>query len=261
MKPRTLVAALAAISVTACVSNGASFKNDPLTSTTYKPKTISAQLYPLETPGRHPAVVLLPHCGGLTSNVVRYWPQYLNEQGYVVLVVDFFGSRGGRDCASSPRLFSASKLEMPNDAYGARDYLATLPSVDPSKIAVMGFSVGAIAINGAMVPWRVRDGRPDDFQAAVAMYGVCFNMGSQKTPFPVLELAPEKDLSTFNSCRDAGKNVPGVETHVMAGAYHAFDSFEGSGTRDVFGIAMQYDGAVTEQAKVIVRDFLAKHLK
>ncbi len=97
--------------------------------------------------GRSPAVVLLHTCGGLLPHVTLHWPRYLTGQGYVVLSVDSYTPRGYSRCNER----TTWKNDQTKDAFGALDYLASLPFVDGERIAVMGFSVGAFAINDFLV--------------------------------------------------------------------------------------------------------------
>lgn len=74
--------------------------------------------------GPFPSVVLLHTCNGLSENNFD-WANMLVNEGYIALVVDTFGSRGlGNSCGQN-LFFEAAK-----DAYGARDYIKTLPFAD-----------------------------------------------------------------------------------------------------------------------------------
>ena len=91
--------------------------------------------------GPFPAVVILHSCGGFTSHVTNDWPSYLTGLDYVVLSVNTFGSRGYVRC---PNPYHFDRATFVKDAYGALDYLAAQPFVDGNRIAVMGFSLGAV---------------------------------------------------------------------------------------------------------------------
>ena len=89
-----------------------------------------------------PAVVLVHGSGGVYQEEVSYWARLLNEQGIVALVIDVFGPRGvkstGEDQSQVP--FAADTA----DAFAALGMLASHPHIDPTRIAVMGFSRGGI---------------------------------------------------------------------------------------------------------------------
>ena len=85
--------------------------------------------------GPFPAVVLLHSCLGLPASAASIGDAY-RGWGYVALFVDDFATRGLKEtCAVD---FNQA---LP-DAYGALAYLASLPYVDPARIAAVGFSQG-----------------------------------------------------------------------------------------------------------------------
>ena len=100
-----------------------------------------------EGPGPFPAVVILHTCGGVRSHTSRFWPDVLRQHGYVALTVDSFGSRGLTPCPN--RLIRPGVdyvTELAPDAFGALDYLASLPGVDKNRIAEIGFSLGGYVL-------------------------------------------------------------------------------------------------------------------
>ena len=146
------------------------------------------------------------------------------------------------------------------DAYGALDYLAGQPFVDREKIAVMGFSLGAFAINNALIPWRVRTKGGLDFKAAIALYGMCFNIGDYpKGSIPLMEIIGEKDERFAASCLTEAKINPRIKVQILPGAHHSFDSPESSGKEDLYGNYMQYDASATAKAKGITKAFLRNY--
>ena len=108
-----------------------------------KPVTLAGELrLPREGEDRQPAVVLIHGSGGVNSNVLD-WEQYLNAMGVATFVVDSFTGRG-----IVKTVFDQSQLgltPMIVDAYCALDVLVRHPSIDPTRIALMGFSRGGFA--------------------------------------------------------------------------------------------------------------------
>jgi dienelactone hydrolase len=204
--------------------------------------------------GPFPAVVLLHTCGGMTPHVAGDWPRYLSGLGYIVLSVDTLGSRGMSICTQ----MAGRTVVQTEDAYGALDYLATLPEVDASRVAVIGFSLGGYSINEYLLPNRIGKGRARDFRAAIAIYGRCAFLRHEPGDMPLMQIIGEHDPAT-PACVAAGERYR-VEVHVIPGAYHAFDSALASGKRDPFGTYMQYSGAATTRARELTREFLARHL-
>jgi dienelactone hydrolase len=147
------------------------------------------------------------------------------------------------------------------------DYLATLPDVDASRVAVMGFSMGAYVINLDLIPRQYASPAGHQFRAAIALYGACIEPHSglglnttQNVPFPVLEVIPEHDNLARDTCVPLARSW--LSQAVIPAAYHAFDQ-NGMSTpgKDAYGTLLrQYSGAATEQAHRIVGDFLARTL-
>jgi hypothetical protein len=107
-------------------------------------RTISGLLAKPEGNGPFPAVVLLHTCGGLRPHVYTDWTNYLTAFGYVTLSVDSFGPRGITRC---PTPLVRDRRELSRDAYGALEYLASLPFIDKERVGVMGFSLGGNTID------------------------------------------------------------------------------------------------------------------
>jgi dipeptidyl aminopeptidase/acylaminoacyl peptidase len=104
----------------------------------------------LDRSKRHPAVVWI-HGSGDDQNFLGWQPfgyrlyysahQYLVQQGYVVLAVDYRGSSGyGREWATGHYLDLGGKDAL--DVASGADYLKTLSYIDPERIGVWGLSYG-----------------------------------------------------------------------------------------------------------------------
>ncbi len=206
------------------------------------PTHLRGYLYKPDTTGRSSAVVLLHGCGGLYNRrsgaiavKMRFWAQYLSEQGYVALLVDSFGPRGLTEICTRRGALDARKVRS-HDAYGALIYLQRQPFVHPERVALIGWSNGARATLSAMA----HDGehRPEPlprggFRAAIAFYpqcGVRYSRGPIYKPYaPLLILIGElDDWTPARSCIDlslAGKEAgTPIEIVVYPGAHHSFDS-------------------------------------
>lgn len=244
----------------ACQTTGVSFPNVVLSSAD-SPREISGLLAKPEGAGPFPAVVLLHTCGGVKPHVSDDWPGYLKGLGYVTLTVDTFGSRGLGPCGnalhpSGPGPKTTAYHEITRDAYGAFDYLERQPYVKKDRIAVIGFSLGANAINSYLIDKpRASAG---NFKAAVGVYGRCHDLWRYKPgPTPLMELAGELDERHIEGCRTAG---PPIEVHVLPGAYHSWDDPTASGKVNMYGDISKYDRNATEKSRELVRNFLARHL-
>lgn len=124
---------------------------------------------------KNPAIVWL-HGSGPEQNflgwhpITTYWMyysanQYLAQQGYVILNVDYRGSSGySRDWATGSNR-DYGQGETLDVASGA-DYLKTLSFVDPERIGVWGLSYGGFMTLQSM--WVT----PTLFRAAIEVAGV-----------------------------------------------------------------------------------------
>jgi dienelactone hydrolase len=197
-----------------------------------KPTMIAGELR-IPKPGtdRLPAVVLVHGSGGIGFNS-GMWADELNKAGLATFVVDSFTGRGITQTITDQSQLSS--YAMMNDAFAALAVLARHPRIDPGKIAVMGFSKGAVpSIYASM----------NRFQSAYAPEGAGFAayIGFY-TPCNVALIDDEKvgtrpirlyhgladDWVPVGPCRDyvarlkkAGADISLVE---YPGAYHAFDN-------------------------------------
>lgn len=212
--------------------------------------------------GPFPAVVHLHGCSGLTERMRRASAARMTNWGYVSLVVDSFATRGLKDdCVTPP-------ADRHADAMGALAYLATLPFVDPQRIALVGHAQGgAAALQVASErPYRLFD-MPDglSYRAAAAFYPRC-NAARQTLALPTLILIGELDAwSPIKLCewwmqRRDGRGAP-VRLVVYPEAFHGFDD---PGIRNgmdfTFGHWVKYDPEAAARASAELANFLADNL-
>lgn len=242
---------LMALLIGGCAGN-ASFKNAKLGILKNEPsETVSGQFTKPQGKGPFPAVVLLHSCGGMLAHMTEDWPNFFTKHGYATLAVNTFGSRGFDRCPAAKHL---AGMTMWRDAYGAWDYLASRADIDPDRIAVMGFSVGAQAVE-TIAGQYLKTRKNKTFRAGISMYGRCDIDGTPA--FPVLEVIGEKDQYSF-SCSSG----PGVTAKIIKGAHHAFDQPNLRSGRVVSGnhVAV-YDPAATTIAENLTLEFLKTHLR
>ena len=209
--------------------------------------------------GAFPAVVLLHTCLGLPSERASIGER-IAGWGYVALFVDDFATRGLKEtCAVDFK-------QALSDAYGALAYLASLPYVDPARIAAVGFSQGGdtalkIATGGAI---RSAGDQGTIFKAAAAFYPPCANLDGAALDIPTLILIGAKDEVTpaADCARLMKQQAPGmVRVMVYPGAAHAFDLPEfGAGTR-IMGMSLAYNRNAAQGSWKELRAFLATRLK
>jgi len=130
----------------------------------------------LPRPGsdRLPAVILIHGSGGI-SGYVTDWEQEFNEMGIATFVIDSFTGRGLTTLVFDQSL-TGGRLTQLYDAYRGLETLEKHPRIDPSRIAVMGFSRGGQAALYSSVKRFQRLQGPTsgrEFAAYIALYPTC----------------------------------------------------------------------------------------
>jgi dienelactone hydrolase len=223
--------------------------------------------------GPFPAVVLLHGCVGLEP-YLDAWAETLAAWGYVALAVDSFGSRGLAEICSLPE-GEADPGDLVMDAFGAFAYLRGRDDVDPRRIGVIGWDLGATRALAAVNETGPQENFHGGFRAAVAFYPACLRTGNRFTA-PVLTLIGEADDWTpAGRCRlfvEASQGGPNpVALAVYPGATHFFDNPRyGAGFHYAAAVNLEktpprgaflaYDAAAHEAALRRVEAFLATHL-
>ena len=107
-----------------------------------RPTTIAGTLRIAKGAGRLPLMVLVHGSGGLNPNL-DVWSRQFEEMGISTFAMDSFSGRG--IVSTVVNQSQLGRLNMIVDLYRSLNVLASHPRVDPSRIAVMGFSRGAQA--------------------------------------------------------------------------------------------------------------------
>jgi carboxymethylenebutenolidase len=178
-----------------------------------------------EQPQKLPAVVMIHEWWGLNDHI-KDMADELASEGYVVLAADLYG-----EVAADPnraRELSSSVREDPERAVSnlqsAVQYLASLPNVNSSRIASLGWCFGGgqslqLALNSEQNP----------LAATVIYYGDLVNDTSElsKIKWPVLGIFGDQDQSipveSVNTFEQA-LNETGItnEIYIYPGVGHAF---------------------------------------
>jgi dienelactone hydrolase len=197
-----------------------------------KPAMIAGELR-IPKPGtdRLPAVVLVHGSGGVGFNS-GMWAGELNKAGFATFVTDSFTGRGITNTITDQSQLSS--YTMMNDAFAALAVLAKHPRIDPDKIAVMGFSKGAVPSLYASMN-RFQNAYASEgatFAAYIGFYTPCNTalIDDEKVSAKPIRLyhGVADDWVPVGPCRDyvarlkkAGANIDLVE---YPGATHAFDN-------------------------------------
>ncbi len=170
--------------------------------------------------GPRPAVVILVSGDGLTQSHLA-WAETLSEAGFVALVVDSFGARGGSNYLDTPA------LNMPDDIYSAFRYLAARSDVDAGQVSLLGFSLGGSHLFTTVNTDNARV--PDGFSpiSAIAIYPECQPVGAVTVPMMILAGDADK-LMSLSNCRAFVQQTENSENpvalHVYPSVTHFFDN-------------------------------------
>lgn len=250
MKLKPFVLAMCLASLTACGGGGDGGGNGAdqgvvidfdsvnatyveLVSRTYDPTPVpifGTLLLPSDLSSKVPVMVIAHGTSGVTEGREFEWARYLNSLGIAGFIVDSFTPRGIGAGGIDP--FSNNGSFNVVDALKALELLSTHPSIDASRIGVMGGSRGgnvayitafeearAGIINGAQ-----------KFAAHIPFYPGCsvrrrsLNMSGAPLLFLLAQL---DDYTPAAACivlaAELAKLVPDVTTVVYPNAYHGFD--------------------------------------
>lgn len=185
---------------------------------------------PVGAPAKVPAVVLVHGSGGVGSGVDA-WARVLNEVGIAAFILDTFS---GRNIVSTVEdQDQLHSLAMMVDAYRALDMLAAHPRIRADRIAVMGFSKGAVAsVFSATDRFRQAYGGANRFAAHIGMYTPCntrFNEDTKVSRSPIrLYHGISDDYVNIVPCRDYVSELKVAAADVSLTEYpdsqHGFDS-------------------------------------
>ncbi|MGH8708978.1 MAG: dienelactone hydrolase family protein [Burkholderiales bacterium] len=173
-----------------------------------------------------PGVVLVHGSGGVRNAREGFWGREISSAGVTVVAIDSFTARGISSTVEDQSRITTA--QMIRDAFGALAYLATLPGVDATRVAIMGMSRGgSVALQSA--DDRAVDGSAR-FAAHIPLYPGCtlqYRVPRMRGPILML-IGANDDYTGVRTCaayveriRAAGARV---ELKTYAGAHHGFDT-------------------------------------
>ena len=108
-----------------------------------KKVTLGGELRIPGPPGTKVPALILVHGSGGISGATDAWARELNAIGVAAFILDTFSGRGIVSTVADQSQLNS--LAMMVDSYRALALLAEHPRIDPKRIAIMGFSKGAVA--------------------------------------------------------------------------------------------------------------------
>lgn len=197
-----------------------------------KPARIGGELRLPQGKGPFPAVVLVHGSGGVGSNADQ-WSREFNSIGIAAFLPDSFTGRGILDTRADQS--QLDHLGMMYDAYRALELLSRHPLIDPSRIAIMGFSKGGVAaLRSSMKRFQRIYGPPNvEFVAYLPFYPASCNWSlleeDQVSDRPIrIFHGGGDDWVPVEPCRGYAERLrqlgKDAQITVYPGARHAFDS-------------------------------------
>lgn len=227
-----------------------------------QPLMLTGKLTRPQGQGPFPAVVMLHHCDGMNYMHYDIWAERLASWGYLSFQVDSFGPRGESDICELGSNSTIDPLIRVKDAYDAKSFLASLPFVDPERIAVIGWGHGGWTIFYAIHKgyWVEDFGSP--FRSAVAFYPWCTApLSRPHAPLLILigELDEAKAEEDCRSSMPSRRFDPQTLVKIYSGTYHRFD-WEGTDTN--WGEnRLRYDSEAMQDSVARVREFFTKYME
>jgi dienelactone hydrolase len=202
--------------------------------------TIAGQLrFPQGAGGRLPAVILQHGSAGSNARD-EFWAKTFNEMGIASFLVDSFSGRGLTRISLNRAVLGPFDPIL--DAYRGFDVLAKHPRIDPSRIAIMGFSLGGVsALYSSLKRFQQMWNPRAVFAAHIPFYAGCATMFIGETDVsaaPIRQFHGAADDYTpvapcrayFERLRAAGRDALLTE---YPGVHHGFDNPLGNKTPSI----------------------------
>jgi carboxymethylenebutenolidase len=187
-------------------------------------ETATGYLAVPDSPGRHPALVVIQEWWGL-NDWVKEQARKFAEEGYVALAPDLYRGKVATDPAMAHELSRGMPQDRAvRDLKGAFDFLASRSDVNKDKIGSVGWCMGG----GLSLQLAVHEPR---LAACVVNYGAMPTDAEdiQKIQAPILGnfgaddrgISPDSVQAFEKAMKAAGKSI---DAKIYEGAGHAFEN-------------------------------------
>jgi dienelactone hydrolase len=195
-----------------------------------KVTTVTGEFRIAQGTGKLPVVILIHGSGGMGPNV-EAWARDLNAMGISTFALDGFTGRGLASVNQDQALLG--RLAFTLDAYRILDMLARHPRVDPSRIALMGFSRGGQGVLIASLKrfHQMWNKSGAEFAAYIPFYPDCSTTYQSDTevdkPIRIFHGTPD-DYNPVASCKRYVERLKAAGRDVVLTEYpnaqHGFDN-------------------------------------
>jgi len=187
-------------------------------------ETISGYLALPESPGQHPALVVIHEWWGL-NDWVKEQARKFAGQGYVALAVDLYRGKVAYDPALAHELSRGMPQDRAiRDLKAAFHYLSARPDVNPAKIGSVGWCMGGglslqLALNesglaACVVNYGALPTSPEDIQKIQAP--VLGNFGAEDRGIP------PSAVQAFQKAMESAQKS--IDVKIYEGTGHAFEN-------------------------------------
>ena len=213
--------------------------------------------------GPFPALIIAESCGGSKPSVDKFWPEYFKSLGFATYTPRVLAQFNQKYCPNLNFVASnENRLKMARIIFSALDEMLDKEYVDKNSIGIIGFSLGGLVIRDVGEIKDIESPEGNKFKYAVNVYGYCTLLERQGDNIPTLMLLAENDNvgGKMKYCDEAkAKNFENMTWHTIAGAWHAFDDPSADGKTDPGKNKMKYSKSATEEAKIVIKDFVMKN--
>jgi dienelactone hydrolase len=213
-----------------------------------------------------PGIIMVHEWWGITKHIHNE-AQKLAQEGYVALIADMYGDAKTADNPTDAGALSGSVMKNPaameSRFNAAREQLAKQASVDPHRIAAVGYCFG-----GAVVLNMARAGADlaavAGFHASLGLNTPAPAPGTVKAKVLILNGADDpfvkkEQYEAMEKDFKAAKADYKVITY--PGAVHAFTNPEATALGQKFNLPLRYDEKVDKEAKGEEAKFFAASLQ
>jgi dienelactone hydrolase len=215
--------------------------------------------------GKRPGVLVVHEWWGL-NDYARRRARMLAELGYTALAVDMYGNGKTASHPDDAAKFSSETMKNFDAAkarfFAAMDFLKKQPTVDPERIAAIGYCFGGgVVLNMA--------GQGADLKGVASFHGA---LAAVKPPAPGAikakirvytgaddKFVPAEAIEAFKKeMADANADVKVI---IYPGAVHSFTNPDATALGKKFNLPLAYNAKADKESWADMKEFLAEIFK